>query len=180
MSILNCPSCSSDQTQRLSAIVDSGTSHTRGTSVGSFSGVGVGAGGAAGFGGMSHSVTNSVTKSTLATKLSAPARRPEKRLYLAGALMILFSFSFFHTLFLLGLVLLAGGALLIYKGTQNGVYNRTELPHLHSRWSSSFYCHRCQNVYLPAGFVDGGSSPVIDAGSAQGSFSSESVPDRLQ
>ena len=179
MSILNCPSCSSDQTQRLSAIVDSGTSHTRGTSVGSFSGVGVGAGGAAGFGGMSHSVTNSVTKSSLATKLAAPARRPEKRLYAIGAALILFSFSFFHLLFLLGLLMLGGGALLIYKGTLNGAYNRNELPHLHSRWSSSFYCHRCQNVYLPAGFAEAGSGPVIEAAPGVGTLGTDVAPNQL-
>lgn len=180
MSILNCPSCSSDQTQRLSAIVDSGTSHTRGTTVGGFSGVGVGAGGAAGFGGMSHSVSNSVTKSTLATKLSAPVRRPEKRLYAIGAILILFSFSMFSLSILFALLLLAGGALLIYKGTQNGAYNRNELLHLHSRWSSSFYCHRCQNVYLPVGFADAGSRPVIDASPASGNLPNESVTNRLR
>lgn len=179
MSVLNCPSCSSDQTQRLSAIVDSGTSHTRGTSVGGFSGVGVGAGGAAGFGGMSHSVTNSVTKSNLATKLSAPVRKPEKRLYAIGAVLILISFSGFHAV-LLTLLLLVSGAFLIYKGTRNGAYNRGELPLLHSRWSNSFYCHRCQNVYLPAGFAQATSGQVIDAGVGQGSLPGEGFPNRLQ
>ena len=180
MSVLNCPACSSDQTQRLSAIVDGGTSHTRGSTVGGFSGVGIGAGGAAGFGGMSHSVTNSVTKSTLATKLSAPARRPEKRLYAIGAVLVLLSFSLFHLFFLLGLLFMAGGGLLIYKGTKNGAYNRTELPGQKARWSSSFYCHRCQNVYLPVGFAQATSGPVIEANGAQSNLPGEGVSNRLQ
>ena len=180
MDTLNCPACTSEQTQRLSAIVDGGTSHTRGTSVGGFSGVGAGfGGGVGGFGGMSRSVHNSTTKSALANKLAAPVRRPEKRLYVFGALLILISFSVFSTSVLIALLMIAGGGFLIYRGTQNGAFNRKELPQLYASWSNTFYCHRCQHVYLPAGFAYARGGPVIDAGGAPGSIPGGNASSRL-
>ena len=177
MSTLNCPACSSEQTQRLSAIVDSGTSHTRGTSVGGFGGV---AGGARGFGGMNHAVHNSTTKSALANKLAAPARKPAAQLYLVGAVLVLVSFYLFSVSALLFLLVMAGGGLLIFTGYKNSLWNKSEFPLLISRWSSSFYCNRCQTVYIPAGFAQANSGPVIEAGANQASFVNSNSPNRLQ
>ena len=178
MNTLNCPSCSSEQTQRLSAIVDSGTSHTRGTSVGGFGGLAGGGGG--GFGGINRSVHNSTTRSSLATKLAAPVRKPAKRLYVFGAFVIYLGLGAFHFAFLLCLLLLAGGGFLIYRGYQNSMWNCDQLPVLFARWSASFYCNRCQNIYIPVGFAHGTSGPVIDASTPQGSFSGSSTSNRLQ
>ncbi len=174
MSTLNCPACASEQTQRLSAIVDSGTSHTRGTSVGSFGGIA--GGGVGGFGGINRSVHNSTTKSALANKLAAPVRKPAKRLYAIGAVLIVVSFYLFSASFLLCLLVMAGGGFLIFTGYKNSLWNSGELPLLFSRWSSSFYCNRCQTVYIPAGFANATTGPVIEAGASQGRVASGSDP----
>jgi hypothetical protein len=161
MSVLNCPTCASDQTQRLSAIVESGTSYTRGTSTGGFSGVG--RGGA--FGGVSSASINATTKSALASRLSAPSRKSAKRLMVFGVVLILLAFPSFHGFFLLGLIMLAGGGALIATGVKNQTWNNTVLPGKLAIWRDSFYCHRCQGVYSPAGLAAMG-GPVLQGGGA--------------
>ena len=178
MNPLNCPACASEQTQRLSAIVDSGTSYTRGTSVGGFGGIAGGRVG--GFGGLNTAVHNSTTRSSLAARLAAPIRRSTKRFYVLGGLAIYFSFAAFHASFLLFLLLLIGGGFLIFTGYKNSTFNKMELPLLFSRWSASFYCNRCQNVYIPAGFAHATSGPVIDAGRTQSSFPNADTGNRLR
>ncbi len=181
MSGFNCPSCSSEQTQRLSAIVDSGTSHTRGRTVTGFSGVGGGAGGFGGFGGVSSGVTNAVTKSSLARKLSAPVRKPEVQLYMLGIATFLLGFITFRVSFLLALLMLCGGGALAYRGYLNGVWNRGQFPRLLRTWQETFYCHRCENVYTPAGMAYGSpSGPTIDGGNQGAPISAGSDRNQLR
>src|SRR5712671_6914110 len=83
---LTCPKCQSGNTQKLSAIVASGTSQSQSVSVGSYGGS---VGGAAQFG-TTSSTTNTTTQSVLAKKLAAPGK---KRTFLVlvgfGFLMLL-------------------------------------------------------------------------------------------
>ena len=71
MSDLTCPKCKSANTQKLSAIVDNGTSHSQSVSVGSYGGT---VGGSAQFGTTSSS-TNTTTQSVLAKNSQSPGKR---------------------------------------------------------------------------------------------------------
>ena len=68
---LNCPKCKSENTQKLSAIVDSGTSRSQSNSIGSVGGV---VGTTPAFG-ITNSTTSTVTQSNLAKKLAAPRKK---------------------------------------------------------------------------------------------------------
>ena len=91
MSNLNCPKCNSENTQKLSAIVDSGTSHSQSVSVGSFGGS---FGGSAGFG-TTSSTTNTTTQSTLAKKLAAPRKRATVLLLIGFGFLMLIAWGMF-------------------------------------------------------------------------------------
>jgi hypothetical protein len=142
MSNLNCPKCNSENTQRLSAIVDSGTSQSRSVSVGSFGGS---FGGTAGFGTTSSS-TNTTTQSTLAKKLAAPRKRATVLLLIGFGFLMLIAWGMFGKF--LGLLAAAGiGYFAFIKYRKNCAFNADELPGLLDGWNRSFYCHRCENVF---------------------------------
>ena len=101
MADLTCPKCKSENTQKLSAIVDSGTSRSVSQSVGAVGGT---VGGSAAFG-TTSSTTNTFTQSNLAKKLSAPAKKK--------TILVLVGFAF--------LMLLAGGmmSLALFRRRRN-------------------------------------------------------------
>src|SRR5471032_2533335 len=102
MSDLNCPKCKSENTQKLSAIVDSGTSHSQSVSVGSYGGT---VGGAAQFG-TTSSQTNTTTQSALAKKLAAPKKKATILLLVGCGFLALIVWGMFGKF--LGLLLAAG------------------------------------------------------------------------
>lgn len=144
MSELTCPKCKSDNTQKLSAVVASGTSHSQSVSVGSYGGT---AGGAAQFG-TTSSTTNTTTQSVLAKKLAAPSKKKTILVLVGFAFLMLLAWGMFGKL--LGTLAAAG---LGYWGftiyTKNVAYNATVWPGLFDSWNQSFYCHRCENVFKP-------------------------------
>jgi hypothetical protein len=139
---LTCPKCKSENTQKLSAIVDSGTSHSQSVSVGSYGGT---VGGAAQFG-TTSSTTNTTTRSVLAKKLAAPAKKKTILVLVGFGFLILLAWGMFGKF--LGTLVAAG---LGYWGftlyTKNVAYNATVWPGLFDQWNQSFYCHRCENVF---------------------------------
>src|SRR5258708_2332012 len=138
MPTLNCPKCNSENTQKLSGIVDSGTSHSQSVSVGSFGGT---VGNAPAFGATS-STTNTTTQSTLAKKLAAPRKKATILLLVGFGFLALFVWALFGKF--LGLVPAAALGYFAYlKYLKNCAYNATVLPGLLVTWNRSFYCHRC-------------------------------------
>jgi len=144
MADLTCPKCKSENTQKLSAIVATGTSHSTSHSVGAAGGT---VGGQAAFG-TTSSTTNTVTRSALAQKLSAPAKKKTILVIVGFAFLALIVWGMFGKF--LGL-LAAGGVgylgFIIY--TKNVAYNTAVWPGLFEEWDRSFYCHRCETVFKP-------------------------------
>lgn len=139
---LTCPKCKSENTQKLSSIVDGGTSHSQSHSVGS---VGGSIGGSPSYG-VTSSTTNTRTQSMLAKKLGAPAKKPTFLLILGFGFLMLVVWGMFGKF--VGLLLAAGLGFLAYTlFTKNTAYNTAVLPGLLEEWNASFYCHRCENVF---------------------------------
>jgi hypothetical protein len=142
MSELSCPKCKSDNTQKLSAIVASGTSQSQSQSIGSMGGT---VGGAAAFG-MTSSTTTTHTQTALAKKLAAPAKKKTILLLVGFAFLMLLSWGMFGKI--LGTL---GAAALGYFGwmlfQKNTAYNADVYPGLLDEWNQSFYCHRCETVF---------------------------------
>jgi len=143
MSDLTCPKCKSENTQKLSAIVASGTSQSQSVSVGSYGGT---VGGAAQFG-TTSSTTNTTTQSVLAKKLAAPAKKKTILVLVGFGFLALIALGMFSSK-LLGIPVAAGVG---YWGfsiyTKNVAYNATIWPGLFDDWNQSFYCHRCENIF---------------------------------
>ena len=139
---LTCPKCKSENTQKLSGIVASGTSQSQSQSVGSVGGT---VGGSAAFG-VTSSTTTTTTQSVLAKKLAAPKKKPTILLLVGFGFLMLIAWGMFGKF--LG-ILVAGG--LGYFGwtlyVKNVAYNATVFPGLFDQWNNSFYCHRCENVF---------------------------------
>lgn len=139
-----CPSCQSDNIQRLSVIYESGLANIKTTSTGA----GMGYGG--GRGGMVGGTQETTGKSqTVASKRAAP---PEKQTYLAplAFLFVLFFIlglmvdsALIHTLLNVGFLLAAGWW--IYYAFQ---YNKKTWPPLKQAWDSTFLCNRCGKHFV--------------------------------
>jgi hypothetical protein len=139
---LNCPNCKSDNTQKLSAIVASGTSQSQSVSVGSMGGT---VGGAAAFG-VTNSSTTTHTQSALAKKLAAPTRKRTILLLVGFGFLMLLAWGMFGKF--LGLLVAAGVGFLGWTLFQkNTAYNTNVYPGLLDDWNQSFYCHRCETVF---------------------------------
>jgi hypothetical protein len=139
---MNCPKCNAENTQKLSAIVDSGTSHSQSVSVGSYGGT---VGGAAQFGTTSSSTTTT-TQSVLAKKLAAPRKKATVLLLVGFAILALIVWGMFGKF--LGIIPAAAiGYFAWIKYVKNCAYNAAEFPKLLDTWNRSFYCHRCENVF---------------------------------
>ena len=142
MSNLACPKCNSENTQKLSAIVDGGTSHSQSVSVGSYGGT---VGGAAQFG-TTSSTTNTTTQSVLAKKLAAPAKKKTILVLVGFALLMLLAWGMFGKILgTLGAAGLGYWGFMIY--TKNVAYNATVWPGLFAEWNQSYFCHRCENIF---------------------------------
>ena len=141
----NCPKCSSDNTQKISSIVEAGTTKTTGTtqSVGVASvrgGLGVGT---------SVGTINATSKTALATKLASPVKQNSFVFYVLMVsipFLIVVIFPWYLGYPLAGFI----GWMLFQKADKAKTYNREVFPGLLSNWQSSFYCHRCDNSFIPA------------------------------
>lgn len=142
MTELSCPNCKSDNTQKLSAIVASGTSQSQSVSVGSMGGT---VGGAAAFG-TTSSTTTTHTQSALAKKLAAPSRKRTILVLVGFGFLMLLAWGIFGKI--LGTL---GAAALGFVGwmlfQKNTAWNATVYPGLFEDWNQSFYCHRCETVF---------------------------------
>lgn len=143
----SCPSCKSDNIQRLSVIFEGGlfeiNTKSKGTAIGLGSGgigVGVGASKATG------------TSQTAASQRAAP---PAKKTYLKPLLMIfgvfilasMFAGSKFFKV-AVDIAWIAASAGWIYSAFQ---YNANKWPPLKESWDNSYLCNRCNNIFHLSG-----------------------------
>jgi hypothetical protein len=136
---MQCSKCSSDNTQRLEVVYESGTQNinTRSNSVG------VGFSGKLGVGGATTK-TQGTSQTTIAQKASPPSKKPFK-LGIAAAIFGMFflgSGSLGAVAF--GVAIIAGGGYMIYSAM---TYNKTEWPPLYKYWQESWLCNKCGSIY---------------------------------
>lgn len=144
----SCPSCQSDNIQRLSIVYEGGLSDINTKSSGTAIGFGRG--------GVSLGVGGSKTKGSSQTETSKRAAPPAKKPYLkpiAVIFVVFMLFSFFAEgnkfLGILNSVFLLGGeAGWIFYAFN---YNRNNWPPLKSVWDKSYLCNRCAQIFTLPG-----------------------------
>lgn len=146
---LNCPSCKNENTQKLSAVYESGLSNTQSKTRGA--GLGLGRGG------LSVGVGTASTSGISQTAASQRAAPPQKKTFLKPLLKIFglavvaaFVSSAMHMTGLeivVQLAWIAGSVAWIYYALR---YNATTWVALNEEWHSAFMCQRCNHVFLPA------------------------------
>jgi len=141
---LNCPSCASDNTQRLSVIYEHGMSDVNTSS--NTAGLGIGRGG------LGVGLAKTKTKGTSQTAMSQKASPPPKKPFLKPlglifvAYLVLIIFAGNSKIFggLVGLLWLGGSTAWIAFAIK---YNTKEWPQLKSTWDDSFLCNRCNQMF---------------------------------
>lgn len=158
---LSCPTCKSDQTQKITAIVDAGTTRSVGktSTIGVASaGRGIGVGGAV-------STTRNTSTTDLAKKLATPKKRFSS-VWLGFIPLMLFggwipyniAASFFHNVTLsniAGFIALAGTGYVAFKvinkkAIEGKQYNTSVYPKELQTWQDGFFCHRCEHTFIPS------------------------------
>ena len=131
---LSCPRCKSENTQKLSLLVEGGTSKTSTTTFG-VGGVGgnMAAGGA---------LSSGVSTSKLAEKNKAPEKIPVIRLSLA----ILF-LAWLISLFAGATAMTIGFLLVVVVAVSGWRYNWTKFGREFAQWDAKFICLRCSNIF---------------------------------
>jgi hypothetical protein len=96
--------------------------------------------------GTTSSSTNTTTQSALAKKLAAPRKKATILLLIGFGFLALIVWGLFGKF--LGFLIAAGVCYFAYlKYQKNCAYNADVYPGLLATWNSSFYCHRCENVF---------------------------------
>lgn len=158
---LSCPKCKSDSTQKITAIVDNGTTHSTGRS----SSVGIATTGR-GFGvGSAVTTSSSVSKTALATKFARP--KPKPKVYpIAGTIFLMLLVGWIPSSVvasilgggtfagLIGFLTFGGTSYLLFKFLAKKAlaikeYNTNLYPRLLHDWENGFFCHRCEAVFVP-------------------------------
>jgi len=141
---MQCPKCSSDNTQRLEVIYESGTQQIR-TVSNTVGGGGAYGGGAFGGGGVT---STSGTQQTGSAKKAAP---PTKKSYIGAILLGIVAFPVLFNPSV-EYFLIAGGctALAVWLGRRARDYNMNVWPGLKKIWSESWMCNKCGSIYQHA------------------------------
>lgn len=164
---VNCPHCSSDQTQRLSAVFEAGTSVVESKLSGG--GVALTPGGLAPV--LASGSSTGVQQTALASKAAPPERQPVGQ-FLIFALLgspFLAVLACLATIVVLALVgaspsgvaeslpevVAIGTCVLLTALGLVGVvvgyrFNRDEWPGLYSAWQARWFCHRCGETFEPS------------------------------
>ena len=137
----DCPSCSSQQTQRLEMTFRAGISNKRGTVVGFDMQGDVGLGS---YGGTSQ------TGLSMAAK--PPARKPDGTIYFCALVigsLIFAGLSWLVNLFLALIVSVGFMVFIILLTAQYRKYNEETYPQLVKRWQAAWICLRCGKKWIP-------------------------------
>lgn len=170
---LTCPTCGSQNTQKVSAIVSEGTHYSYSTNSATLVGT---VGGRAGIA-TTTSSTTSVSTTELAERLAPPKLRryhnPINLTVLAGFVAFgafWIAAQFTHTLrlkypeelWVLGPATLLGFVFGFYffdkSGDESRKWNVEVYPKLYAKWNRKFYCHRCESIFLAANSVNDNNS----------------------
>lgn len=159
----NCNKCGSGNTQKISAIVSGGTSHGHSTSRGTTVGMVDGSLAVAG----TQGSTNTTIKTELAQKLSMPTKRTESWIFyglfigggfawVGGAIIGFLGAVIFNSAIGAISALIAGVCIFLHCmkhyrdcAKRNAEYNKIDYPNEKVQWDLGFYCHRCENVFVP-------------------------------
>jgi hypothetical protein len=138
---LNCPSCSSEATQKLSLVYEGGYADINTTS--SSTGLGLGRGGVAV--GVGKTRTRGVSQTAASQKAAPPARKAYLRplMYIFGGMILLNIFM--SSLGTLWTVLWIVGSIAWVVTAYR--YNSGVWPSLKSIWDRSFVCNRCSHTF---------------------------------
>ena len=141
---MQCPKCSSDNTQRLEVVYESGTQQIRTMSNT------VGGGGAYGggpFGGAAVTSTSG-TQQTASAQKAAP---PTKKSYIGPVLLSVISFPVLFNPSVEYFVFAAAcTALAVWLWRRASDYNTNVWPGLKKLWLESWMCNKCGNIYQHA------------------------------
>ena len=132
---LSCPSCHSENTQKLSVIYEEGLSHintkTRSTGVGfARGGMGIGFG-------------RGKTRGTSQSSASLKASPPTKLSMTWGVVLVVLGVIFIRGSFL-WLAAIGLGGWLIYRAYK---FNHEQWPELFAKWDRAFQCLRCGTIF---------------------------------
>lgn len=159
----NCNKCGSSNTQKISAIVSGGTSHGHSTSSATTVGMVDGNLAVAGTKGSTYTTM----KTELAKKLAMPTKRTESWIFyglffgggfawIGGAIagfigVMIFNSAIGSISALIAAVCIFSHCVRHYRNSakNNEKYNRLEYPQAKTQWNLGFYCHRCENVFVP-------------------------------
>lgn len=169
---LSCPKCKSENTQKITSVVSSGTTHTTGTT----SSTSIGTTGTAVGVSTSRGTVSATSTTELAKKLAEPTKKYDGFLaillclspfvfFLSAAIGAYIAFeilwfrydpwaSFQTAPMILSAIPFCLIMKFIYKKWEpyrmaRKAYNENEFPAVHKRWSEGFFCHRCENIFLP-------------------------------
>lgn len=159
----NCTKCGSGNTQKISAIVSSGTGHGHSTSNATTVGMVDGSLAVAG----TRGSTNTTMKTELAKKLAMPTRRTESWIFyglvfggvfawIGGAIVGFLGLMIFNSAVGAISALVAGVCIFFHcvkhyreSAKRNAQYNKIEYSGAKKQWNLGFYCHRCENIFVP-------------------------------
>ena len=169
---LNCPKCKSENTQKITSIVAAGTTHTTGTT----SSTSIGTTGTAVGVSTSRGSVSATSTTELARKLAEPTKKYDGYIAILACLSpFVFILSFmvggyiafeilwfrydpyasFHWMpVILGSPIFVWTMKFIYRKWEpyrlaRKAYNENEFPVIHKNWNEGFYCHRCENIFVP-------------------------------
>lgn len=166
---LACSNCDSENVQKITGIHSSGTVTSHAQTAGNFSGISVSGDNVGVVSGSTSNFTRNTTQSSLASRFSPPIARSEswflKSLIPAIAVGIGFLYVFSHLIkavlgtgtlsgiiwvasFFAGIVLTV--KFFMSKAKENKEYNRTVYAQQLRDWQQSYYCHKCDSVFIPS------------------------------
>lgn len=134
---MNCPSCHSDQTQRLQVIYEGGRQNISVTST-SY-------GGTSGASGPVNTYSSGTSTTQLAQKCAPPAKKDWSIgmvIAVIGGMMFLFAHDGTWRAFGVG-----GIALGVYLYKAASTYNTLVLPPLMEKWMKEWHCNKCGSIY---------------------------------
>lgn len=144
---MQCPSCQSDNVQRLKLIYESGTHNIQTTSRTGITGYSFRGG--LGFG--AATTQTSGTQQNIAARNAAPPAKKSYKTILIMALIAFFMLYYASTQYhapgwnVLGILLLGVAGWMGYRAYS---YNSRIWPEEHRVWSISWQCHKCGDVYV--------------------------------